>query len=724
MLDKLLQIIDENNMNVNKELIEKAYFFTEKAHEGQKRLSGEAYFIHPVEVAKILTEMGMDTATIVAGLLHDVVEDTDFTYEDMVREFTKEVADLVDGVTKLDKIHYRTKEEAQADNIRKMLLAMTKDIRVILIKLADRLHNMRTIKFQSPDKQKEIAKETMDIYAPLAHRLGIFKIKWELEDLCLRYLHSTEYYDLVQKIASKRTERENDIREIIDELINNLGASNIHADIDGRPKHFYSIYKKMVNKNKSLDQIFDLMAVRILVKTIKDCYATLGIVHTMYKPIPGRFKDYIAMPKPNMYQSLHTTVFAKNGKPFEIQIRTFDMHKTAEFGIAAHWKYKEGGSSNDKDFDNKLGWIRDVIEYQTEEANAKEFMENFKVDLFSDEVFVFTPAGKVINLPYESTPIDFAYRIHTDVGNRCIGAKVNGKIIPLDYKLKTGEIVDVMTSSLPKGPSIDWLSTVKSNHARSKIREWFKKAKREEQISKGKELLERESKRQGHNFGELSKVLVLGNFLKKGAVGTIEDLYVLVGTGTLSPSIIVTKLVETLNPKVPENITVDEINETISKKNKNKKVCKTPPGVMVKGERDILVRFAQCCSPIPGDDILGYITKGRGVSIHRRDCLNLETLIQEDATRIVDVEWGIESTQDFIADMQVEAYDRTGLLNEVVMTISDTKTSLQGINARTQKNDVATINLKVKVCNVKQLHDLMKKLRKLKGVIDVHRTSG
>jgi len=480
----------------------------------------------------------------------------------------------------------------------------------------------------------------------------------------------------------------------------------------------------MVNKNKSLDQIFDLMAVRILVKTIKDCYATLGIVHTMYKPIPGRFKDYIAMPKPNMYQSLHTTVFAKNGKPFEIQIRTFDMHKTAEFGIAAHWKYKEGGSSNDKDFDNKLGWIRDVIEYQTEEANAKEFMENFKVDLFSDEVFVFTPAGKVINLPYESTPIDFAYRIHTDVGNRCIGAKVNGKIIPLDYKLKTGEIVDVMTSSLPKGPSIDWLSTVKSNHARSKIREWFKKAKREEQISKGKELLERESKRQGHNFGELSKVLVLGNFLKKGAVGTIEDLYVLVGTGTLSPSIIVTKLVETLNPKVPENITVDEINETISKKNKNKKVCKTPPGVMVKGERDILVRFAQCCSPIPGDDILGYITKGRGVSIHRRDCLNLETLIQEDATRIVDVEWGIESTQDFIADMQVEAYDRTGLLNEVVMTISDTKTSLQGINARTQKNDVATINLKVKVCNVKQLHDLMKKLRKLKGVIDVHRTSG
>lgn len=724
MLDKLLQIIDENNMNVDKKLIEKAYFFTEKAHEGQKRLSGEAYFVHPVEVANILAEMGLDSATIVAGLLHDVIEDTNFTYEDMEREFTKEVADLVDGVTKLGKIHYRTKEEEQADNIRKMLLAMTKDIRVILIKLADRLHNMRTMKFQSPDKQKEKAKETMDIYAPLAHRLGIFKIKWELEDLCLRYLHPTEYYDLVQKIASKRTEREKDIREIIDELVKNLGSSNIHADIDGRPKHFYSIYKKMVNKNKTMDQIFDLMAVRVLVKSIKDCYATLGIVHTMYKPIPGRFKDYIAMPKPNMYQSLHTTVFAKNGKPFEIQIRTFDMHKTAEFGIAAHWKYKEGGGNSDKDFDNKLGWIRDVIDYQTEEANAKEFMENFKVDLFSDEVFVFTPAGKVINLPHESTPIDFAYRIHTDVGNRCIGAKVNGKIVPLDYKLKTGEIIDVMTSSLPKGPNIDWLSTVKSNHARSKIREWFKKAKREEQIAKGKELLEKESKRQVHNFGELSKVLVLSNFLKKGTVGTIEDLYVLVGTGTISPSVIVTKLVETLNPKVPENITVDEINENITKKAKNKKATKTPPGVMVKGERDILVRFAQCCSPIPGDDILGYITKGRGVSIHRRDCLNLETLIQEDATRIVDVEWGIESTQDFIADMQVEAYDRTGLLNEVVMTISDTKTSLQGINARTQKNDVATINLKVKVCNIKQLQELMKKLKKLKGVIDVHRTTG
>jgi len=511
-LSNLIEKIDQNCNNVDKDFVIKAYNFALKAHENQKRESGEPYINHPVDVACILAEMGMDTSTITAGILHDVIEDTNFSYEDITNLFSKEVADLVEGVTKLEKIAYKTKEEQQADNVRKMLLAMAKDIRVIIIKLADRLHNIRTLKYKAVQKQKQIAKETLDIYAPLAHRLGMSKIKWELEDLSFRYLKPEEYYSLVDAISEKRVEREEYIKKILQELNDNLSKAGIESDIDGRPKHFYSIYRKMVNKSKTIDQIFDLTAVRVLVNTVKDCYAALGIVHTMYKPMPGRFKDYIAMPKPNMYQSLHSTVIGPEGKPFEIQIRTHDMHKTAEYGIAAHWKYKEGivetpqaPNKEEENSDTKLTWIREMLDWQRETPNAEEFMENFKIDLFSDEVFVFTPNGKVINLPYNATPVDFAYKIHTDVGNKCVGAKINGKIVPLDYKLKTGEIVEILTTALPKGPNIEWLTYVTSNQAKSKIRAWFKKAKRDENIAKGKEMLEKEAKKREVNFGEMAK---------------------------------------------------------------------------------------------------------------------------------------------------------------------------------------------------------------------------
>ena len=652
MLDKLLEKIDENNTSIDKKMVEKAFYFAESAHSGQKRESGEDYIIHPVDVACILVEMGLDTSTIIAGLIHDVIEDTKYTYDDIAEKFSPEVANLVDGVTKLGKIKFQTKEEEQANNVRKMLLAMTKDIRVILIKLADRLHNMRTLKYMPEKKQKEKAKETLDIYAPLAHRLGISKIKWELEDLSFRYLNPEEYYDLVDKIAAKRTEREADIKEILKEVSEILDNAGINAEIDGRPKHFYSIYKKMVTKGKSIDEVFDLMAFRIIVNSIKDCYAVLGMVHTLYKPIPGRFKDYIAMPKPNMYQSLHTTVLAKDGKPFEIQIRTFEMHKTAEYGIAAHWQYKEGTTNiKESDLQSKLAWIREVIEWQREEENPKEFMENFKIDLFSDEVFVFTPRGKVINLPHGSTPIDLAYRIHTDVGNRCIGAKVNGRIVSLDYELKTGEIVEILTSSIEKGPNIDWLSTVKSNQAKTKIRAWFKKQKREENVLKGKELLEREAKKQGHNFGEVAKTDLLEKLFRKYNFNNIEDLEVAVGIGNIIASNVISKLIEVRKPET--NLTVDEVKESITK-NKNKTKKSSSYGIVVKGETDIYVRYAKCCNPVPGDEVLGYITKGRGVSVHRKDCRNLFSLINTDPSRVVEVEWSGTISEEFVAEIDIE----------------------------------------------------------------------
>ncbi|MCY6370456.1 RelA/SpoT family protein [Clostridium ganghwense] len=726
MLDDLLEKIVENCQNINEDIIIKAYRYAENAHKDQRRISGEPYVMHPVEVACILSEMGLDENTIAASLLHDVIEDTEFTFEDIEREFNSEVAILVEGVTKLGKIKYKTKEEQQAENVRKMLFAMTKDIRVILIKLADRLHNMRTLKYMSVEKQKEKAKETLDIYAPLAHRLGISKIKWELEDLALRYMHPNEYYDLVRKVAEKRNEREEYINKIINQLQEKLKSTGIETEIAGRPKHFYSIYRKMVIKNKTIDQIYDLTAIRILVNDVRDCYAALGIVHTMYKPIPGRFKDYIAMPKPNMYQSLHSTVIGPQGKPFEIQIRTYEMHNTSEYGIAAHWKYKEGEPSNEnKDFETKLTWLREVLEWQRETSNPEEFMENFKIDMFSDEVFVFTPKGAVINLPYNSTPIDFAYRIHTDVGHRCVGAKVNGKIVPLDYRLKTGEIVEVLTSSSPKGPSIDWLNITQSNQAKSKIKAWFKKEKRHDNIEKGKELIDKESKRQGTNFGKVAKGEALENLLKKYNFNNIDDLYVGVSIGAVAPASIVNKLIGYIKSQEgqKEDVNIEELKQQLQHTTKVKRRSNSP-GVRVKGIENVLVRFAKCCNPVPGDSIIGYITKGRGVSVHRGDCQNINTLIVNDSSRIIDVTWEDENSRktEYITEIEVRAENRNGLLAELMEAIIETKIALYAVNAKTGKSSVAIVTIKLRISDIEKLKEVMRKMRKLKGVIAVYRT--
>ena len=725
MLEELISKIKANGNNVDIDLVKKAYDLAFEAHKEQKRESGEPYIIHPISVAMILADMGMDTNTIVAGLLHDVIEDTDYTYEDISNIFNVEVANLVDGVTKLGKIKYKSKEEQQADNVRKMLLAMAKDIRVIIIKLADRLHNMRTLKYMKPEKQKKKAQETLDIFAPLAHRLGISKIKWELEDLCLRYIHPEEYYDLVNMIAEKRVEREKFISRIIKELKENLDKANIDSDIEGRPKHFYSIYRKMVNKHKSIEQIFDLTAIRILVNTVKDCYAVLGIVHTIYKPIPGRFKDYIAMPKPNMYQSLHTTVIGSEGKTFEIQIRTFEMHRTAEYGIAAHWKYKSGingTDSKDMTFENKLTWLRDILEWQKEAVDATEFMEGFKLDLFSDEIFVFTPKGVVINLPAGATPIDFAYKIHTDIGNKCVGAKVNGKIVTLDYKLKTGEIVEILTSSSSRGPNIDWLNIANSNQARSKIKQWLRKARREENLERGKEMLEKECKKQSLLFSDLCKGPLYDKLLKRYHLNNVEEIYVAVGEGELLSSTVISKLKENVVKQVTEEELNKNIEEQIAKTERQTKK-KQSYGVTVKGLNNIMVRFARCCNPVPGDDIAGYITKGRGVSVHRKDCSNFKAIVEKQREKVVDVSWGTEKGTAYVAELEVKAEDRMCLLSDVMLVITDSNLSLLSLNAKSGKNGVANINIQVKIDNIEQLKELMKKIRRLQGILDVYRVN-
>ena len=725
MLEELISKIKANGNNVDIDLVKKAYDLAFEAHKEQKRESGEPYIIHPISVAMILADMGMDTNTIVAGLLHDVIEDTDYTYEDISNIFNVEVANLVDGVTKLGKIKYKSKEEQQADNVRKMLLAMAKDIRVIIIKLADRLHNMRTLKYMKPEKQKKKAQETLDIFAPLAHRLGISKIKWELEDLCLRYIHPEEYYDLVNMIAEKRVEREKFISRIIEELKENLDKANIDSDIEGRPKHFYSIYRKMVNKHKSIEQIFDLTAIRILVNTVKDCYAVLGIVHTIYKPIPGRFKDYIAMPKPNMYQSLHTTVIGSEGKTFEIQIRTFEMHRTAEYGIAAHWKYKSGVTgtdSKDMTFENKLTWLRDILEWQKEAVDATEFMEGFKLDLFSDEIFVFTPKGVVINLPAGATPIDFAYKIHTDIGNKCVGAKVNGKIVTLDYKLKTGEIVEILTSSSSRGPNIDWLNIANSNQARSKIKQWLRKARREENLERGKEMLDKECKKQSLVFSDLSKGPLYDKLLKRYHLNNVEEIYVAIGEGELLSSTVISKLKENIVKQVAEEELNKNIEEQIAKTERQTKK-KQSYGVTVKGLNNIMVRFARCCNPVPGDDIAGYITKGRGVSVHRKDCSNFKAIVEKQREKVVDVSWGTEKGAAYVAELEVKAEDRMCLLSDVMLVITDSNLSLLSLNAKSGKNGVANINIQVKIDNIEQLKELMKKIRRLQGILDVYRVN-
>jgi len=719
MLQKLLDKIMECRLDVDTDMIEKAYYYAEKAHINQLRESGEPYVMHPVEVAVILVEMGLDTDTICAGLLHDVVEDTEHTYEDIKNEFNEEIANLVEGVTKLGKIEYKSKEEQQAENIRKMLLAMAKDVRVILIKLADRLHNMRTLKYRTPDKQKSTSQETIDIYAPLAHRLGISKVKWELEDLCLRYLNQEEYYELVNLIAQKRAQRENQITQIVNTLRGKLDEAKIEADIEGRPKHFYSIYRKMHFKNKTFDQIFDLLAVRVIVDSVKDCYTVLGFAHELWKPIPGRFKDYIAMPKPNMYQSLHSTVIGPGGQPFEIQIRTWEMHKTAEYGIAAHWKYKEG--IGESDIEHKYKWIRQIVEYQKETNDAKEFMETIKIDLFSDEVFVFTPKGSIIDLPIDSTPIDFAYRIHTDIGNKCVGAKANGKMVPLDYKLNTGDIVEVITSSSSKGPSRDWLNIAKSSQAKNKIRQWFRKTFKEENLEKGRDSFEREIKRHGLLYDDVMKSEYLNTILKRLNMSQMDDLYQSIGSGAYTASQIITKIKEEIRRNEPEGKTVKDTEKPQAEKKKKRGENKKP-GIEIKGERDILVRFAKCCNPVPGDDVVGFITKGRGVSIHRTDCKNFENISKVEPERVVEASWTGERTTDFLADIQIEASDRNGLLAEITNIITSAKTFVRSINARTNKNHMALISLTLQVTDVEQLEKLMRDFRKVTGVMDVYRS--
>lgn len=729
MIHNLLSKIDKVG-NIDKEAVIRAYNLANEAHKGQMRLSGEPFVIHPIEVATILVDIGLDTNTIVAALLHDVVEDSDYTYEDIEKEFGTEVAELVEGVTKLGKIEFKTKEEEQADNVRKMVLAMAKDIRVVLIKLADRLHNMRTLRFKRPEKQREKAKEVFDIYAPLAHRLGLFRVKWELEDLAFRYLNPTQYYDLVDQIAEKRKEREEYIQRVMGEIVDRLKDADIDCEIDGRPKHFYSIYKKMIKQSKGIDQIFDLTAIRVIVDSVKDCYAALGIVHTIYKPIPGRFKDYIAMPKPNMYQSLHTTVIGPQGKPFEIQIRTHEMHRTAEYGIAAHWSYKEGDHSV---VDKRYLWLRDMLEWQKETTDADEFMEGFKVDLFEDEVFVFTPRGEVINLPADSSPIDFAYRIHTEIGHKTVGAKVNGNMVPLDYRLKTGEIVEIITSKSNKGPSIHWLNIVKSNQAKSKIRSWFRKEKREENIHKGKDLLEKEAKRRDRNFGDIARGVPLHRIIEKYHGSSIDDLMVVVGTGQVTPAFVINFLIEGLEekerqenkPSLKEELASAKALVEDSKKKADERKKKKPKnffGVRVTGMGNVEVRFAKCCNPLPGDEIIGYITNFRGISVHRTDCDNVKALKEkEEDSRFVKVEWETQSEELYSARLRVEAEDRPSLLTDVMLVLNEMKVSINSVSAENQKNGEAVIHLSILVSNIHLLTELSKRIKKLPSVIDVLR---
>lgn len=723
--NKLVSKIKKYNPNCDTTLLDKAYAMAKKAHEGQFRESGEPYIIHPLEVAHILADLELDCTAVIAGLLHDTVEDTNCTIEEIKEQFGEETAMLVDGVTKLDKIPYTTKEEQQAENLRKMFLAMAKDIRVILIKLADRQHNMSTLKYMPHEKQIEKARETLEIFAPLAHRLGISKVKWELEDSCLRYLHPQEYYDLVERIAKKRKEREAYIANIISEIKDKTTELGIETQIDGRPKHFYSIYRKMQTQNKTLDQIYDLFAVRVIVNSVKDCYAVLGLVHELYKPMPGRFKDYIAMPKPNMYQSLHTTLIGHDGHPFEVQIRTWDMHKVAEVGIAAHWKYKEGTSSGKNELDNKLAWLRQMLEWQKEARDANEFVETVKVDLFADEVFVFTPKGDVVNLPAGSTPIDFAYAIHSAIGNKMMGARVNGEIVKLNYELKNGDIVEVLTSSNVHGPSRDWLKIVKSSQARNKINQWFKKENREENILRGREYIDRELKKQGFQYNQLFKNEWIEIVLKKYNFNSIEDMFSAVGYGGIGASKIVTRLRDEYRKTLkPEELRDEMEQEQLLKQEKDKKKKSVPEnGVIVKGIENCLVRLSRCCNPVPGDDIIGYITRGRGVSVHRSDCINVVNSASEQE-RLIEVKWYTASNVAYKADITVMANDRTQLLMEVTNTIGEAKIPLKAMNARTTRDQIALISLTLEITDTEQLEKIIRKLRRVDGVFEVTRSKG
>ncbi len=714
-------------------MIEKAYAVASEAHKDQKRKSGEPYIIHPLCVAIILADLELDKETIVAGLLHDAVEDTWMTYEEVEKEFGSEVALLVDGVTKLGQLSYAAdKVEVQAENLRKMFLAMAKDIRVILIKLADRLHNMRTLQYMRPEKQQEKARETMDIYAPIAMRLGISKIKVELDDLSLKYLKPDVYYDLVEKVALRKSVREEFVGKIVQQVKKHMEDANIKAQVDGRVKHFFSIYKKMVNQDKTIDQIYDLFAVRILVDTVKDCYAALGVIHEMYKPIPGRFKDYIAMPKPNMYQSLHTTLIGPNGQPFEIQIRTFEMHKTAEYGIAAHWKYKESSDGKvpvKKSEEEKLNWLRQILEWQRDMSDNREFMSLLKNDLnlFADNVYCFTPQGDVKNLPTGSTPIDFAYSVHSAVGNKMVGARVNGKLVPIEYQIKNGDRIEIITSQNSQGPSRDWLKIVKSTQAKNKINQWFKKELKEDNILKGKEMLAQYAKNKGFKITLYTKTPYQEAVMRKYGFRDWDSVLAAIGHGGLKEGQVFNKLVEAYDKENKKNLTDEQVLEAATENQEKLHITKNKGGIIVRGIHDVAVRFSKCCSPIPGDEIVGFVTRGRGITIHRTDCINVLNMSELDRSRLIEAEWQSPesaNSETYMAEIQIYANNRTGLLVDLSKIFTERKIDVRGMSSRTSKQEKATISMSFNVKCKEELNTLIEKIRQVDSVIDVERTTG
>lgn len=722
-IEDIISLVKQKKRWADTKLIIKAYNYAKEKHGTQCRKSGEPYIIHPVQVAYILADIGLDEATICAALLHDVVEDTEVTHEDLVRDFGEEIATMVAGVTKLGELRYQAStEERQVENYRKMFLAMGKDIRVIIIKLADRLHNLRTLKYLRRDRQIANAKETMELYAPLANRLGIYSLKWELEDLAFKYLYPEEYRELVEGIDKKREERLQFIEKIMDDIRGQLKKQKIEAEVTGRAKHLYSIYRKMKRDNKTLDQIYDLFALRILVNSVKDCYAALGVVHEMYSPMPGRFKDYIAVPKPNMYQSIHTTLLGEKGTPFEVQIRTWEMHRIAEYGIAAHWAYKEAnygkkGKQVVTVTKDKLAWLRETLEWQQDMKDPQEFLNTLKTELFEDEVYVFTPKGKILVLPRDATPIDFAYSIHEEIGNHMVGCKINSKMMPIITKLQSGDIVEIMTSDSQKGPSRDWLKFIKTTKAKSKIQSWFKKEQRSENIEKGKDLIEKEIKRIGISHDELFKQDYVNAALDRYKFKNLEDMYASVGFGAISQVKIISRMLEEYRKSHKEENIEQKIEELTSKR---KTVKPSSTGVVVKGIDNCLVKLSKCCNPVPGDNIIGYITKGRGVSVHRTDCVNVKDLLKEE-DRIIDVYWYTEKAASYNVDITVFANDRSGLLADVIQVLSNLKTKLMGLNSKATKEHIATIEITIEVENIEELNKVLKELRKVDSVYEVTR---
>ncbi len=733
LYEELISSVKKYHPSDSVHMIEKAYQIADKAHDGQVRKSGEPYIIHPLCVAIILADLELDKETIISGILHDVLEDTVMTYKELEEIFGSEVALLVDGVTKLGQLNYsKDKLEVQAENLRKMFLAMAKDIRVILIKLADRLHNMRTLKYMPEKKQKDKARETMDIYAPIAQRLGISKIKIELDDLSLKYLQPEVYYDLVDKIAVRKSEREAFVSKIVSEVQSHMEKAKITAEVDGRVKHFFSIYKKMVNQGKTLDQIYDLFAVRIIVDTVKDCYAALGIIHEMYKPIPGRFKDYIAMPKPNMYQSLHTTLIGPQGQPFEIQIRTFEMHKTAEYGIAAHWKYKEASDGKKTDAqkeEEKLSWLRQILEWQRDMSDNKEFLSLLKsdLDLFADNVYCFSPAGDVKTLPAGSTPIDFAYSVHSAVGNKMVGARVNGKLVPIEYVIQNGDRVEIITSQNSKGPSRDWLKIVKSTQAKNKINQWFRQELKEDNILKGKDMLAQYAKEKNKALSSYLKMEYQEPVMRKYGFRDWDSVLAAIGHGGLKEGQVLNKLVESYDKAHKSEITDKTILEAKAEAKDKLHVGKSPQGsIIVKGIHDVAVRFAKCCNPIPGDEIVGYVTRGRGVTVHRTDCVNIIHMDETERIRLIDAEWQDSEIPDqlFTAEINVYANNRTGLLVDISKLFTERKIDIASINVRTSKQGTATISMTFDVHSIEELNQLVNKLQQVESVLDIERTTG